>query len=90
MISDATNNAAIFHGKVLLVAQSQRHIVEDGLRKIGIDAEWTPSVYGIEPYRDVGGPKSEVYLWSLIVPTEKDVALMQAWLDSRPEPDMAH
>ncbi|MBV6815927.1 hypothetical protein KWH08_19445 [Xanthomonas axonopodis pv. passiflorae] len=68
------------NGQALLVSDTQRSQIEEGLSSLEIAVEWRVSVRGVAPEKHLP-EQAAVAAWTLIVSTAEDAERLQAWLD---------
>jgi hypothetical protein len=86
MISEISGQRLAFTERVLLVADSQREMVEAAVRSCGCESEWSVAVSSVEPYNDSSDGKG-VSVWAMSLPNAEDAMTVQSALDAIGQPN---
>lgn len=81
MICEISGKPLVFSERVLLVADSQRAVVEAVLQSCGCKGDWSQAVSVVETYNDFTDG-SGVSIWAMSLASKEDAKKVQTALDA--------
>lgn len=81
MIDEIFGKQLLLHEQVLLVADSQREVVEAVLRRCNCKGEWSRAVSAVETFNNLD-EGSGVSVWALSLACREDAKTVQSALDA--------